>query len=82
MTQKTPSERLAEAIERTRRQWRLRIKAKAAPADAAAASFDETPGRAEVHTVADWFSRAHAALWTGLAKLEQALRPASGWRMW
>jgi hypothetical protein len=45
MTQKTSSERLAEAMERTRRQWRLRMKAEAPPAQAAAASLDETPGR-------------------------------------
>jgi len=67
------------AKERTRRQRRL-IKAKAAPAEVVAASLAET--HREAHTVAKWFGRAHAVLWTGLAKLEQALRPASGWRMW
>jgi hypothetical protein len=45
MTQKTSSERLAEAMERTRRQWQMRIKGEAAPAKAAAASLDEIHGR-------------------------------------
>jgi hemerythrin-like domain-containing protein len=41
MTVKTTSERLAEAMEQTRRQWKLRIKAEAEAAAAATMRLDE-----------------------------------------
>ena len=41
MTLKTTAERLAEAMERTRRQWGLRIKTEAAAAAAATVNLDQ-----------------------------------------